>query len=134
MAKTVDIQPRFTDFDMFGHINNTSMLQYMDLGKALFFNELTDEPYNAAKIGSVVVNINVNFTAPTVPGEPLKVRTSVCRLGNRSFALRQSVFNPETGVRKCDAVTTMAGFDVRTQSSADIPSGFREALAQHLEE
>ena len=38
---TVDIQPRFTDYDMFGHVNNTVLLQYLDLGKALFFNSIT---------------------------------------------------------------------------------------------
>lgn len=134
MAMTIDVQPRFTDYDMFGHVNNTYMLQYMDLGKALFFNELTDEPYNPANIGSVVVNINVNFLAPTTLGEPLQVRTSVARMGNRSFALRQTVFNPETKSVKTEAVTTMAGFDYRTQTGADIPAPFREALQQHLED
>ena len=131
---TVDIQPRFTDYDMFGHVNNTFMLQYLDLGKAMFFNSITDEPYNPESIGSVIVNLNINFLAPTLLGEPLHVSTAVSHIGHRSYVLHQRVFNPETGVTKADALTTMAGFDPRTQSGADLPAPLRQGLEAHLED
>lgn len=130
---TVDIQPRFTDYDMFGHVNNTVLLQYLDLGKALFFNSITDKPNDPANIGSVIVNVNINFTAPTVLGEPLQVSTAVSHIGNRSFVLHQRVYNPENGATKADALTTMAGFDMHTQTGADLPAPLRLALESHLE-
>ena len=132
---TVDIQPRFTDYDMFGHVNNTFMLQYLDLGKAMFFNSITDEPYNPESIGSVIANLNINFLAPPpLLGEPLQVSTAVSHIGNRSYVLHQRVFTPETSVTKADALTTMAGFDPRTQSGADLPAPLRQGLEAHLED
>lgn len=130
---TTDIQPRFTDYDMFGHVNNTVLLQYLDLGKALFFNSIIDDANNPAKIGSVIVNVNINFSAPALVNEPLQVSTAVSRLGNRSFVLHQRVYNADSGVTKADAHTTMAGFDIHTQSGADIPTALRTALQAHIE-
>lgn len=128
------IQPRFSDYDMFGHVNNGAYLQYLDLAKSMFFGEITGRPFSPESVSSVIVNINVNFTAPTVPGEPIDVETSVARIGERSYAISQRVINPETGVAKCDAVTTLAGFDYRTQSSAPLPEILLQGLRKHLHE
>lgn len=129
---TLEIQPRFTDYDMFGHVNNNAYLQYLDLAKALFFSELIQGPTDPAALSAVIVNINIDFTAPTRLGEPIAVHTSVNHLGDRSFSLRQEVVNPESGQIKAQAVTTLAGFDIETQTSAPLLENLRAALAAHL--
>lgn len=130
---TFDIQTRFTDYDMFGHVNNNAYLQYLDLAKAMFFNEITGRPFDPGAVSSVVVNININFCAPTRIAEPLQVRTTVAHLGDRSFTLGQAVVNPATGQVKCEGTTVMAGFDLATQTGAPLPAPLKTALAEHLE-
>lgn len=134
MSHQIDIQPRFTDFDMFRHITNTAYMQYLDLAKAMFFNDILGDVFSPEAVSSAIVNINVDFVAPTRPGEPVAVRTDCCRLGNRSFALSQEIFNPATAAVKCKGITTLAGFDIRTQQSAEIPAPLRLALAKIIEE
>lgn len=131
---TLDIQPRFTDYDMFGHVNNNSYMQYLDLAKALFFGELIEGATDPVSLSAVIVNINIDFTAPTRPGEPITVHTGVRHLGDRSFSLWQEVINPENGVVKAKAVTTLAGFDIENQTSAPLRDNVRAALSAHLQD
>lgn len=134
MSHHIDIQPRFTDFDMFRHITNSAYMQYLDLAKAMFFNDILGETFSPEAVSSAIVNINIDFMAPTRPGEHVAVHTVCSRLGNRSFALCQEIFNPETNSVKCKAVTTLAGFDINKQQSADIPKPLRQALAKLIDE
>lgn len=124
----IPLQVRFNDFDAFGHINNNVYLEFFDLGKALYFNEITGCEFDPAAIAAVVVNINCNFYAPTRMGEELEVQTACTRLGDRSLTLEQRIVNPATGSVKSAATTVMAGFDLETQGSAPINPRLREAL------
>jgi acyl-CoA thioester hydrolase len=127
----VDLQMRFGDYDMFGHLNNNIYLQFFDLGKSLYFNDLTGKQNDAESLGAAVVNINCNFYAPTAPGEKLVVKTACTRIGDKSLTLEQRILNPETGSIKSDAVSVLAGFDVKTQSSAPIIPSLRAAIEQY---
>lgn len=126
----VDLQVRFNDFDGFGHINNNVYLEFFDLGKALYFNDLTGGEYDPEAISAVVVNINCNFYAPTRMGEPLQVRTACVHIGDRSLVLEQQIVNPDSGGVKCDARTVMAGFDIATQGPAPIRETLKAAIAE----
>lgn len=134
MTHLTEIQPRFADFDMFGHVNNIAYMQYLDLAKAMFFNDITGQPFDPEAVSSVIVNINVDYMAPTLPGEPLAVSTCCSHVGHRSYALRQQVLNTATGAVKCAATTTLAGFDVHTQQGADLPANLHAALTKNFEE
>jgi acyl-CoA thioester hydrolase len=127
----VDLQVRFGDFDSFGHLNNNVYLQFFDLGKALYFNEITGKAFDPESVSAAVVNINCNFYAPTLMGEDLIVQTACCHLGDRSITLEQRILNPSNGSIKCDAITVMAGFDIKTQSSAPIKEALRKAITEY---
>ena len=43
---TCDVQMRFNDLDLFGHINNTVYLQYMDLGKEQYISRVIGEIFS----------------------------------------------------------------------------------------
>lgn len=128
LAHHTDIQPRFNDYDMYGHLNNTSVLQYFDLGKAEFLGTLTGHTTNPEAVSAVIVNINADFYATTLPGEPLRVLTGVARLSERSFTLEQRLINPETSAIKARALTIMAGIDLSTQQGAPLLPSLRQAL------
>lgn len=132
LTHSLELQPRFGDYDMFGHINNNAYLQYFDLGKAMFFTELLDGDFSPAAVGAAVVHIDCNYYAPTRPAEPLRVLTGCVALGERSLTLHQQVVNPSTGAVKCDALTVMAGFDIRAQQSAPLPERLRSLLGALL--
>lgn len=135
---TLNIQPRFTDYDLFGHLNNGAVLQYFDLAKAEFLADILtadsadSRRFDPEAVSAVVVNINANFYAVSLPGEPLSVLTGVQHLGDRSFTLEQRLINPATAAIKASATTIMAGIDIPTQTSAPLRLHLRTALLSSL--
>lgn len=128
LVHRLDIQPRFNDYDLFGHLNNGAVLQYFDLGKAEFLGELTGDKFDPEAVSSVIVNINANFYAVSLPGEPLSVLTGVQHVGDRSFVIEQRLVNSDTDAVKASAVTVMAGIDIASQTGAPLRDQLRAAL------
>ena len=131
---SVDLQIRFSDYDTFGHINNNSYLAFFDVGKTEFFHHIFNGASSPDKLSAAIVNINVDFLASAIVGEPLKVLTAVVKLGERSFTLYQQVVNSVTNQVKSQATSVLTGFDIPTQTSAPLLPRLVSALRRFLKE
>ncbi len=125
---SLPLQIRFSDIDMLGHLNNNVYLQFLDLGKSLYFEAVMPGAISRRKVEIVVVNVNVDFLAPTYFGEPVAVYTQCTHIGDRSLQLEQRVVNTQTGQTKCIGRTVMAGFDPETAQGAPISPAWVAAL------
>ena len=123
-----EVQTRFNDFDMLGHLNNSVYLQFMDLAKVRYFEAALGHQLDMHGPGVVVVNINVSFFSPAYINETLAVATACVKISQRSFTLEQRVLNPESGDVKCVATTVMASFDMSTATSPELHPEWTEAL------
>ena len=128
---SVDIQTRFSDFDMLGHLNNAAYLQFMDLAKVRYFEAVTGKPLEMDGIATVIVNINVSFFSPTFFGEEVGVVTACVKISQRSFVLEQRVVNRSTGDVKCVATVVMAGFDPKTSQGVELEADWVNALSRY---
>lgn len=126
----VDLQIRFNDIDILGHVNNAVYLSFFDLGKAEYFTEAIGMKMEIGKVGVAIVNINANFFSPTYFNEPIRVYTSVTRLSVHSFTLEQRIVNQETGDVKCTCTAVMAGFDPKKAISVPLPEEFVAKVKQ----
>lgn len=124
----VPLQIRFNDIDMLGHLNNGVYLTFMDLGKARYFDDVLGYNLNWHEMKAAVVNINVNFYAPTYLDSKISVLTAVTHISQHSLKMEQRIVDVDSGEVKCDAVTIMAGFDVKTATSQPIDPRWREAI------
>ncbi len=52
-----DVQLRFNDVDLFGHVNNSVYLQFFDLAKYNYFCAVMDEGFEIKDVALVLVNI-----------------------------------------------------------------------------
>lgn len=129
----INLQTRFTDYDMLGHLNNNVYMSFMDLGKAEYFTRVMKGEVDWSNPGIVVVNVNCDYLAPVVPGEELELFTTVTKIGERSLTLDQRIINSDTGETKCIARTVMAGFDAETSTSTLIPTEWVEAIEAYEE-
>lgn len=128
----IDVQTRFGDIDMFGHVNNGAYLAMLDIAKIAYFKQVMRKSVSPLEIGVVVVNINCSFYSPAYLDEPLAVASAVTRLSDKSLTLTQRLFNLSTGDVKCIASTILAGFDPRTATSTTIPAETSD-LINHFE-
>lgn len=121
---SVDLQTRFNDIDMLGHINNSVYISFFDLGKADYMTTALGQRMEAGHVAAAIVNINASFFSPAYFNEPLRVATAVTRLSNRSFTMEQRIYNPATGDVKCTATSILAGFDPVTATAVELPAQF----------
>ncbi|MCM1505405.1 MAG: acyl-CoA thioesterase [Muribaculum sp.] len=128
---SVAVQTRFNDADMFGHINNSVFMQFFDLGKVNYFEAALGKDFMKSGLSIVIVNINCNFVSPAFLEEPLTVLTQTVHIGEKSIALDQRIINTETGDVKCTAHTILAGYDIKTLKSIEIPDFAKTALTNY---
>lgn len=119
-----DLQIRFNDIDILGHINNSVYLSFFDLGKAEYFVSALGQKMEIGKVGVAIVNINCSFFSPSYFNEPLQVVTAITSMSVHSFKMEQRIFNPATGDVKCIAHSVLAGFDPATATSQPLPAEF----------
>lgn len=120
----VELQTRFSDIDMLGHVNNNVYFSFMDLGKIDYFLAISDGCFSMSDLRAVVVNVNCDFYEPSYFTEKLQVWTSVTHIGNRSFVIEQRVVSAGSGSTKCIGRTTLAGFDPATGQGASLDETF----------
>lgn len=123
------VQMRFTDIDVFGHVNNNVYLQYLDLGKLEYITASLGSLFDPGEKALVVANLNCDFYHPTVYGEEIEVVTRTDSIGKHSITLEQRVMSRDTRQVKCVCRTVMVGFDVRAAGAMEIPADWHARLS-----
>lgn len=130
MPRTVvtPIQIRFSDVDMFGHVNNASQQMYFDLGKTDFMRQVLSlsDPFGGLSL--VTVATTNNFFRQIRYTDDIEVHTSVRKTGDKSVTLFQSMVDRRDGATVSDSLTVMAVFDFAKQASAPLPDEWRTKL------
>ncbi|GAF01879.1 acyl-CoA thioesterase [Saccharicrinis fermentans] len=121
------IQIRFNDIDGLGHVNNTTIQEYFDLGRLGYFNKVFDNNVNWSRFGAVVASIKTDFLAPVFLKESLVVKTKVKMIGDKSMQLIQHITDSE-GVIKATCSSAMVGYDPNTHTSRVIPEDWRKRI------
>ncbi|MDE6007237.1 MAG: acyl-CoA thioesterase [Muribaculaceae bacterium] len=129
---SVDLQIRFNDIDILGHLNNTVYLSFYDTGKAYFFEHIMDGNINWQKVESVIANIDCAYVAPTYFGEEIEVWTRCMEIHEKSFRLQQMIVEKKTKQLKSCAETVMVCFDPVSKTSQKISDTWRAALEKSM--
>ncbi len=126
------VQMRFSDIDMFGHVNNGAYFQYADLGKFRFFTELMDEPFDPTKNGLVIANINCNFYQQTFMSETVNVLTALVHLGNSSLTIEQRIIADDQEIPHAIIRSILVQLDPATGLSKPFDAIWRQRLENVL--
>ena len=118
------------EIDALGHVNNARFLEYFEQGRMDWYNccDATLNTPGDQHLGTVVVNIDVNFRRECFSGEQLSVLTSAFRRGRTSYVLRQEIFASD-GKCVSDAKVTSVLMDMNTRMRVPLS----ESLAQQFD-
>ncbi|MBB5211596.1 acyl-CoA thioesterase [Microbulbifer hydrolyticus] len=126
---TYQVEPRFSETDALGHINNTVVPVWFEQGRtpifALFNPDLALDKWNL-----ILKKMDVDFVAQIYLYSPVEIRTSLSAVGNTSMTIHQEVWQKDRLVAQGDCV--MVHFDYQQQAKAPIPPEVKEKLLQHL--
>ncbi len=124
------VMPGFSDTDALGHINNTRLPVWFENARDPIFKIFTPE-YNLKAWPLILARITVDFQEQIYLDAEIEVKTTVMKIGNSSFTIRQQAW--QNGQCVATGEATMVHFDYQTKKAITIPVDIREQLEQHFE-
>ena len=114
MSHEYSCHVRFSDVDVYGHVNNVKYFEYYQEARLAFLADLRRE--QDSDLALVVARMDVDYKRPILfRPEPYVVASRVVRVGRSSFTLAADVLDGEQVLSRSEAV--MVAFDLATQRS-----------------
>jgi len=124
----VNISTRWSDNDVYGHVNNVVYYSYFDTVVNQYLIEEANLDIHTSKVVGFVVASSCEYRSPISYPDKIEVALRVNKLGNRSVEYGVGVF--KAGVSPAIAAGTFTHVFVDRQSgdSTLIPKHIRQAL------
>ena len=123
------IQPRFSETDALGHINNTVFAVWFEGARTALFRIFTPE-LNLKQCPLIIARVSIDYHAQTQYGEPVEIRTFISRLGGSSFDVYQQAW--QNGIKCATGTIVMVQFDYQHQQARALTEQQKTTLSQHL--
>lgn len=125
------VQIRFNDIDGLGHVNNTIIQEYFDLGRMHYMTEVLGKHIFSGDETLIVVNINTNFLSPIYLKDTMEVQTTITSLGTKSLKMEQQVACNATQTVKATCSSVMVGFNKTTEEGLELLPVWRNTISQY---
>jgi acyl-CoA thioester hydrolase len=129
---TYECHVRFSDVDVYGHVNNVKYFEYYQEARIAFLRSLTESEHESS-LRQVVARIDVDYKRPILfRPEPYLVESWVTGIGTSSYGLDSRIVDgdgPERTVYSTSQVKLVA-FDTGTQRSRPLTDAERSRLEQ----
>lgn len=144
MKSTLELEVPAADLDDLSHVNNARFLEYLERGREHWYTstgvraaldrandgrapprdtgtgQLEAAPPKGPRLGTVVVNIVVNFRHELFANDRLTITTRPLRLRRTSYVLSQAIRN-QAGTLACDAEVTCLVMDTASRRPVALP-------------
>ena len=124
--RPAEIQVRFSDLDVMGHVNNATYLSYFEMTRVHYFKELLGESWDWKKAGILLVRNEIDYLIPILLHQQPKIKMFLIEIGNKSFQLGYEIYIGETLHTKGSSI--LVCFDAVTQQSILVPQAMKNAL------
>lgn len=121
------VQVRFVDVDKQGHVNNATILSYVETARVQFFHDVLGPTVNWNKTGVIIARTEINYFEPIFLEDKIFVTTTISKLGTKSFDMRNQVFKdgPGTPVLCSDCLSIFVCMDYENKQSINLPDDWR---------
>ncbi len=130
--QTSKVNIRFSDLDLFGHVNNAVYLTYYEEARVSYFDEVVGYDYDWSKEGVILARIEVDFLIPILFTDEIFIRTNCCRVGTKSFDLAYEMYKMKDGeeIMVSSATSVMVMFNYAEKKSILLSEEWRTKLIQ----
>nr|WP_281363370.1 thioesterase family protein [Nocardioides perillae] len=131
-AGRLPLQVRFSDVDVYGHVNNVEYFTYFQEARVAYMAALAEEAGTSAAPGSVVLaQCDVDYRVPVLfRPEPYDVRSRVAHVGRTSFVIENDLRDGDRSLATARVV--LVGFDATTQRAAPLVEDYRSLLSSKV--
>lgn len=100
----IDLQTRFQDMDINGHLNNVAFAALFESGRVLLNREIRPWEERPANERTMVAAVEINYLAEGNFPDPVQIATGIGRLGTSSWTIVQAMFQNGRAIATCDTV------------------------------
>lgn len=100
VAEPLAIEPRWTDLDPAGHVNNSAFLVYAEEARNRLMHEILPTAWSSV----VVVHCGIDYHHPVMLEDRLSVSSAVEKIGTSSFTTVNEI---STETQRCATVRTV---------------------------
>ena len=119
---TVSLPLRWSDFDMYGHVNNSAYLEFSQDSRVALLNEMESIAGNGSVPQVFVRHAELDYRRGISPSSH-----KVTRVGRTSFGVRQLILDSD-GIVCCEVKITQVAIDMRSSSPREITDSERQLL------
>lgn len=123
-----ELEMRFTDLDMMGHVNNAMYFTYMEIGRTKYWQQAIQ--WDWKKTGVVIGKASNTYIKPLHLGDKISMYVRTSRIGNTSFDLEYMIIKTLNGeeIVCSKGKTTCVAYDYATKSPIKIPERERNKM------
>ncbi|WP_214226323.1 thioesterase family protein [Pedobacter sp. B4-66] len=116
-----NIETRFADFDMMGHVNNATYFTFMEIARAKYWKQAIQ--WDWKKTGVVIAQASLEYITPIFLEDKISMYVRTARIGKSSFDLEYLLIKMEHGkeVICSKGKTVCVAFDYEAKISTPIP-------------
>ena len=126
MIQPAQIQVRFSDLDVLGHVNNTVYFSYFEMTRVHYFRELLGIDWDWQSYGIILVKNEIEYKHSVLLNDQPSIAMITEQIGDKSFVLRYEL--RVNDVLYAVGRSVQVCFDANTQKTISIPAEMREML------
>lgn len=126
------VQTRWSDNDMYGHVNNVTYYSYFDTAANSLLIEKANFDIRCSPVIGLVVDSACSFFQELSYPEIIEVGVAISRLGNSSLQYDLAIFKQSQDVASAQGHFVHVFVDRQTRKSTPIPVEMRDALTPYL--
>jgi len=123
----ISVQVRMTDLDPFGHVNNSVICSYYDIGRLHYLNQIEGN-VQWETMDKVIVRTECDFMDSIRFVDDISVETKVIEIGNKSIKMMQRIIDNNTKKIKSTCLSVMSGYDKQNNTSKEISKEIKEKI------
>lgn len=125
------IQKRFSDVDIFRHVNNVAQQMYFDVGKTDYCRTVLGGDVLFDNLRMVTVSTSTSYMSQIRHDDDIAVTTVTERVGDKSMTLFQRIVRREADGSQTvcsESRSVLVAFDFAAQVSVRVPDAWRAAM------
>lgn len=120
---------RFSDVDVYRHVNNVVYFEYFQEARIRLFTALSRQLASMSQVRMVVAQTDVDYLEPiTLRAQPYDCWSDVSHVGNTSMTIDSEICDGERVLARARVVVVF--FDQETESAVRPPAAYREKLLE----
>jgi len=132
MIDGIKIIVRGYHLDVFKHINNARILEFMEDARWAVFEDFLRHVMKSND-SVAIVNSNINYRKVASLYQSLWVDGKITKIGNKSFTMQQNITCLNTGQLIADATFICVIVDNESNRSTPIRSQWKELLSRYMD-